>query len=645
MCGIVGIQFDNSANSSEFFYSWIKKCLLISSRRGQDSCGVCIVLECKGNITLKIFKSENGPKQTLKDSSIYNFIKDSIKNKCKILFISAHTRLATNGDTSNLNNQPLINNSENAALIFNGIICNSKKIVKEKKLITKTSNDGEALWLLDHNNLSINNIKGNFSFIKIHGDNETLISYMTNNGSLYESNQNIYGITKIILSERSFFYKLGIKKIKKNEINRKYQIKLSNKKINIINLKNIILNNTEIVKTIDIKKTTLNNKIINEVEQRINEVQSIIIRCNKCILPNTHPFITFDENGICNFCNNYKKKKLTPKEILINELNKYKRKFGDQSILCALSGGRDSSYAAHLLVKELNIKPITYTYDWGLNTNLARRNVSIMSGALGLENIIIAADIRKKRNNIKKNILAWLKKPHLGIVPLFMAGDKQFISNANILKKELDIKIEIFASNSFETTQFKEEFSGFKLWENDNTHNPTKMKITSQIKLIYFYLSQFISNTKYINNSLLDTLTGFFNYYYNTSRKAEIYDFFDWDEKKINKTLISEYGWETANDTSSTWRIGDGTQSFYNFIYYIFAGFTENDTLRSFLIRENKMKRNEALEMIKKENYPRFPTIEWYCSLFDLKISEIILSILKHAKSYDEINYNHYRIL
>lgn len=645
MCGIVGIQFDNSNNSTEFFYSWIKKSLLISSRRGRDSCGICIVLENKGNITLKIFKSENGPKQTLKDKIIYNFIKKCIENKKKILFISAHTRLATNGDTSNLNNQPLINNSENASLIFNGIICNAKKIIKEKNIIAKTLNDGEALWLLDGNNLSIYNIKGNFSFIKIHGNNETLVSYMTNNGSLYESNQNIDGINKIILSEKSFFCKLGIKKIKKSEINREYQIKLSNKKINIINLQNIIFNNTEIVKTIDIKQTTLNHKIINEVEQRINEIQSKIIRCNNCILPNTHPFITFDKNGVCNFCNNYVKKKLIPKNILINQLNIYKRKFGDQSILCALSGGRDSSYAAHLLVKELNIKPVTYTYDWGLNTNLARRNVSIMSGALGLENIIIAADIRKKRNNIKKNIIAWLKKPHLGVVPLFMAGDKQFISNANILKKELDIKIEIFATNSFETTQFKEEFSGFKLWENNNNHNPTNMKITSQIKLIYFYLSQFISNTKYINNSLLDTLTGFFNYYYSSSRRAEIYNFFDWDEKKINKTLISEYGWEMANDTSSTWRIGDGTQSFYNFIYYVFAGFTENDTLRSFLIRENKMKRIEALEMIKKENYPRFPTLEWYCSLFDLKISEVIQSILKHAKKYNGINCNHYRIL
>ena len=28
-------------------------------------------------------------------------------------------------------------------------------------------------------------------------------------------------------------------------------------------------------------------------------------RCSKCVLPETMPFIKFDEHGICNYCNNY----------------------------------------------------------------------------------------------------------------------------------------------------------------------------------------------------------------------------------------------------------------------------------------------------------------------------------------------------
>ena len=48
------------------------------------------------------------------------------------------------------------------------------------------------------------------------------------------------------------------------------------------------------------------------------------------------------------------------------------------------------------------MSPITMTYDWGMVTDLARRNISRMCSQLGVENIIIAADITKKRKNIAR---------------------------------------------------------------------------------------------------------------------------------------------------------------------------------------------------------------------------------------------------
>ena len=58
-----------------------------------------------------------------------------------------------------------------------------------------------------------------------------------------------------------------------------------------------------------------------------------------------------------------------------------------------------------------------------------------MCGSLGVENILISADIRKKEEMLKKTY--WLgKNPHPGIIPLLMAGDKQFISNAFLLNKK-----------------------------------------------------------------------------------------------------------------------------------------------------------------------------------------------------------------
>ena len=44
-------------------------------------------------------------------------------------------------------------------------------------------------------------------------------------------------------------------------------------------------------------------------------------------------------------------------------------------------------------------------------TDLGRRNISRMCGKLGVENIIVAADITTKRDYIRRNLEAWLKSP------------------------------------------------------------------------------------------------------------------------------------------------------------------------------------------------------------------------------------------
>src|SRR5690606_26737694 len=116
-------------------------------------------------------------------------------------------------------------------------------------------------------------------------------------------------------------------------------------------------------------------------------------------------------DGVCNYCHSYKNRNNPkPKDELLALLQPYRRSNGAECIV-PFSGGRDSCYALHLIVNELNMRPITYTYDWGMVTDLGRRNISRMSAELGVENIIIAADIAKKRAYIAANLKAWLKAP------------------------------------------------------------------------------------------------------------------------------------------------------------------------------------------------------------------------------------------
>lgn len=358
-------------------------------------------------------------------------------------------------------------------------------------------------------------------------------------------------------------------------------------------------------------------------------------RCTKCILPETMPFISFDSKGVCNYCNNYKlRNNPKPKEELLRLVEPYRRKNSPDCIV-PFSGGRDSSYALHLIVNELKMKPVTYTYDWGMITGLGKRNISRMCSALGVENITITDNIAKKRRNIAINLKAWLKSPHLGMVSILTAGDKHFFRHVERVKKQTGINLNLWGVNPLEVTHFKAGFLGVKP---DFEEKRVYMHgFSKQIVYHCLRLKAMLRSPGYFNWSLWDTLYG--EYHRSFTKKRDYYHIFDywrWDEGLIDEVLKG-YQWERANDTEATWRIGDGTAAFYNYIYYTVAGFTEHDTFRSNQIREGQLTREDALNMVKEENRPRYENIKWYLDAIGVDFVKTIKIINQIPKLYRNI--------
>jgi hypothetical protein len=345
-------------------------------------------------------------------------------------------------------------------------------------------------------------------------------------------------------------------------------------------------------------------------------------RCTRCVLPATFPFIQFDAAGVCNFCNNHRPLALKGEAELRRVLDKDRRSNGAPEVLFPLSGGRDSCFGLHRLVRDFDIKPVAYTYDWGMVTDLARRNISRMCGALGIEHVLISADIKKKRDFIKKNVAAWLRQPHLGTIPLFMAGDKHFFYYANMLKKEMRLASTLFSMNPLERTDFKVGFCGIdESYSKELHYDP---KLNNKLRLGAFYAIQFLKNRAYINASLLDSAFAYFSYYLIPKDYISMFDYLPWYEEEVASTLLGQYDWEKAPDTQSTWRIGDGTAAFYNYIYLKTAGFSENDTFRSNQIRAGLVTREEAIAKIYEDNQPRVASIAWYFDTIGLDPVEAV---------------------
>ncbi len=88
-------------------------------------------------------------------------------------------------------------------------------------------------------------------------------------------------------------------------------------------------------------------------------------RCTKCILPETFPGIEFDDEGVCNYCRNYVPVKVFGEVELIRVLERFRGKGEKYDCLVPISGGRDSTFALHQMIRRYEMRVLAITVDTG----------------------------------------------------------------------------------------------------------------------------------------------------------------------------------------------------------------------------------------------------------------------------------------
>ena len=97
--------------------------------------------------------------------------------------------------------------------------------------------------------------------------------------------------------------------------------------------------------------------------------------CSKCILKSGTPGITFDENGICNYCSTYTPMKGEGEEKLVAILERFKKSGGRYDCMIGVSGGRDSTYTLWKLVHDYQMKVLAVNYKNPFTSGQARENM------------------------------------------------------------------------------------------------------------------------------------------------------------------------------------------------------------------------------------------------------------------------------
>ncbi len=679
MCGIFGIIAKEGKYNKRNLVKILEDLAKFSQVRGKDSSGLAYRFESETRI--EVLKGPVSIDELL-GTEDYARLKDKIINEEKsadelvkgVFSALGHARLVTNGtQLEPVNNQPVIKSG--IVGVHNGIIVNDDELWENDinltreyeidtevlfALIRKFLNEGSAVVQAFNkaNSLVFGTVSTGFMF-----NDRDEFAVFTNNGSLYVMTNHrdlfVFGSERNILNNllkknRNFFstdfslrqvpagrgFLISYTDFKVNEFGLTDEKNISfadNRSGEYeIQVTNYVPPGKQLHAVVDPGKFTTavsadsDRKLLEYNIEKISKLK----RCTKCVLPETFPFIEFDEKGVCNICNNYvKKNQPKPIEELQELVNPYRRKDGQPDCLIPYSGGRDSTYVLHIAKNILKLDPIAFTYDWGMVNDLGRRNIARVTGKMGVENIIISADIHWKRENIRKNISAWLKNPELGMIPLFMAGDKFFFYYTEKVKKQNDIKLNIWGINPLENTDFKVGFCGLPL--RFNKKRIYSISVFDQMRLFGYVGKNILKSPSYLNQSIFDTLGSFASRYLAKKRDYyHMFDYYQWDEREIENLIIDEYKWETAIDTNATWRIGDGTAGFYNYVYCTVAGFSEYDTFRSNQIREGMFNRDEALRLVIEENHPRYESLRWYLEIVGLDFETVIKRINQIPKLY-----------
>ncbi|MBM4332169.1 MAG: hypothetical protein FJ117_13270 [Deltaproteobacteria bacterium] len=112
--------------------------------------------------------------------------------------------------------------------------------------------------------------------------------------------------------------------------------------------------------------------------------------CTTCVLPETFPGITFDDQGRCSYCSKHDKT-----EKRDNQRDRFYAKFQEilqrlkgkdpYDALLAYSGGKDSTYTLKLLKETYGLKLLAITVDHGFVSPKAVKNIQNVTGRLDID--------------------------------------------------------------------------------------------------------------------------------------------------------------------------------------------------------------------------------------------------------------------
>ncbi len=358
-----------------------------------------------------------------------------------------------------------------------------------------------------------------------------------------------------------------------------------------------------------------------------------LLRCSKCMLPETYETIEFDKNGVCNICRSteYKQDKVDwdKRKLLLDDIIEKHRGINDYDCIVPYSGGKDSTYQLLYLLKEYNLKILVVRFNHGFMRSTIEENVQNTLKQLGADIIEFTPNWQvvkrvMKESFIRKTDFCW--HCHTGIysypirvainfnVPLIFYGEPlaEFSAYYDYLNDEIDYEDEKKFNLVRNLGISADDMHGMI----DTEENP----IDKRDLLPYTY-----PDRKDIRKAKIMPLT--------------LGSFIPWDHVKQTEIIKKELGWKCddlegvpSGCNSSCEKIECFMQGPRDYIKYTKRGYSRVSQITSFDIRTGRMTREEAEKIVALEG--RKPkSVKLLLEYMDMSEEEFEEILKQHAIS------------
>lgn len=324
----------------------------------------------------------------------------------------------------------------------------------------------------------------------------------------------------------------------------------------------------------------------------------------------TDPNITFNEEGICEYCLNYKDVikpawQHNKSAIGIKRLAKSisdRNKNSEYDCIIGLSGGLDSSYATHVAVKVMGLNPLLVHVDAGWNTDQAVGNIERLVEGLNCD---LYTDV-VEWSDVKEMQRAFLES---GISDQDLVQDAAFFSGLYKFARKHNIKSVVTGSNySTECCREPEEWGGYLGID----------------KLLFKDIYRKFGREKKSSFPLVDIIT--YKFVYQKLLGMKMYhplNYIEFNKHSAEMELNRLYGWKPFKHKHHESRF---TVFFEDYWLPKRFGFEKRRAHFSSLIMTEQMQRNEALDRISTpelDEKTMKKEIEYICDKLDLTHDEL----------------------